>query len=92
MTIQKSAQSQTYYCPRGCNVCDERAAYVMGFECGACGATMTTDDTRYKAALEAIEERQIEAIEREIAKEEAIQQQIAEVGAVPSRTFTLTDD
>lgn len=59
----------TYYCPRGCQTCNERAAIVTGFECGACGATMTTDSTRYDALHDAIEEEQIADFERQVRAE-----------------------
>src|SRR5262249_28897605 len=41
-----------YYCPRGCNVCDERAVQALGLECGACGSIMTTDQDAFEEARE----------------------------------------
>jgi hypothetical protein len=57
---------ENYYCPRGCNVCDERAARATGFECGACGSRMTKDSARFDAAHADIEERGIAEIERRV--------------------------
>src|SRR5947207_3277313 len=56
----------TYYCPRGCQVCDERAAAVCGFACGACGAVMTTDSSRYDSVHDMIEERGIAEFDQEL--------------------------
>jgi hypothetical protein len=60
----------TYYCPRGCNVCDERAANVTGFECGACGCRMTTDSRPYDAVHDRIQDEAIAAFERKQMKDD----------------------
>jgi len=53
-----------FYCPRGCQTCDERAAAVVGLECGTCGSVMTKDSSHYDAVHEAIEEQWIAELER----------------------------
>jgi len=55
----------TYFCPRGCDVCDERAVHETGLACGACGSTMTTDSTNYDRVHERIEAEAIATFERE---------------------------
>lgn len=54
----------TYFCPRGCNVCEERTAIATGFECAACGCTMTSDSTRYDEVHQRVEDEGIAAFER----------------------------
>lgn len=58
---RKFREATTYFCPRGCNVftTDERDP-----ECGACGTIMTTDETRFGDAIEAIEEQGIRDVEK----------------------------
>ena len=60
---KEKLMSNTYYCPRGCNVCDERAIHVTGLECGSCGSIMTTDSTDYDAVHFRIELEGIAACE-----------------------------
>jgi len=55
-----------YYCPRGCNVCDEEAVLALGLNCGACGCIMTTDSRSYDRVHEEIEARQIAEMERSV--------------------------
>jgi hypothetical protein len=60
----------TYYCPRGCNQCDEKAVAAFGLECGACGCIMTTDSRRYDAVHEEIEARLIAEMEEQIKEDQ----------------------
>jgi hypothetical protein len=62
--------TNTYYCPRGCNVCDERAVEALGLECGNCGSIMTTNRTAYDDVHERRELELIEASEPRVLHDE----------------------
>jgi hypothetical protein len=50
------AETQMYFCPRGCQASELDTSNA---ECGACGSRMTTDPARYDEVHEWLEESQI---------------------------------
>jgi hypothetical protein len=62
--------TSTYYCPRGCNQCDEEVVLALGLECGACGCIMTTDSRRYDVVHEEIEARLMAQFEEQDKEEQ----------------------